>query len=128
MVRGAIPFRGQILTDISNTMLEITKSVLPNAQLFAPANSAVVIAENCEPFMFEMVWRMHMCKSSTETSLYYHYVELGKREFCGHLLPEGLTANGPLPYGITDLELPGDYVGAVTTAGTRPFVTLMEAA
>jgi phosphoribosylaminoimidazole-succinocarboxamide synthase len=58
----------------------------------------VVIAENCEPFMFEMVWRMHMCKSSTETSLYYHYVDLGKREFCGHLLPEGLVANGPLPY------------------------------
>ena len=98
MVRGAIPFRGQILTDISNTMLEITKSVLPNAQLYAPANSAVVIAENCDPFMFEMVWRMHMCKSSTETSLYYHYVNLGKREFCGHLLPEGLVANGPLPY------------------------------
>ncbi|MDJ0782605.1 MAG: phosphoribosylaminoimidazolesuccinocarboxamide synthase [Desulfosarcinaceae bacterium] len=98
MVRGAIPFRGQILTDISNTMLEITREVLPNAQRYAPANSAVVIAENCEPFMFEMVWRMHMCKSSTETSLYYHYVELGKREFCGHLLPEGLVANGPLPY------------------------------
>jgi phosphoribosylaminoimidazole-succinocarboxamide synthase len=98
MVRGAIPFRGQILTDISNTMLEITKSVLPNAQLYAPANSPVVIAENCDPFMFEMVWRLHMCKSSTETSLYYHYVELGKREFCGHLLPEGLVANGPLPY------------------------------
>jgi phosphoribosylaminoimidazole-succinocarboxamide synthase len=58
----------------------------------------VVIAENCQPFMFEMVWRCYMCKSSTETSLYYHYMNLNKREFCGHLLPEGLVANGPLPY------------------------------
>ncbi|MCP5054999.1 MAG: phosphoribosylaminoimidazolesuccinocarboxamide synthase, partial [bacterium] len=97
-VRGAIPFRGQILTSISNEMLAFTEKFIPNAQMFAPENSAVVISENCEPFMFEMVWRTHMCKSSTETSLYYHYVELGKREYCGHTLPEGLVSNGPLPY------------------------------
>jgi phosphoribosylaminoimidazole-succinocarboxamide synthase len=48
--------------------------------------------------MFEMVWRCYMCKSSTETSLYYHYVNLNKREFCGHILPEGLAADGELPY------------------------------
>lgn len=98
MVRGAIPFRGQILTDISNEMLRLTSSYLPNSQRYAPANSAVVIAENCDPFMFEMVWRCFMCKSSTETSLYYHYVNLNKREFCGHMLPEGLVADGELPY------------------------------
>lgn len=98
MVRGAIPFRGQILTDISNEMFSLTSAHLPNAQRFAPANSTVVIAENCEPFMFEMVWRCYMCKSSTETSLYHHYVNLNQREFCGHSLPEGLAANGPLPY------------------------------
>jgi phosphoribosylaminoimidazole-succinocarboxamide synthase len=98
MVRGAIPFRGQILTDISNRMLALTAAHLPNAQRFAPASSMVVIAENCRPFMFEMVWRNYMCKSSTNTSLYYHYVNLNKRDFCGHLLPEGLVANGPLPY------------------------------
>jgi phosphoribosylaminoimidazole-succinocarboxamide synthase len=98
MVRGAIPFRGQILTAISNEMLKITAEYLPNAQLYAPSDSSVVVAENCEPFMFEMVWRTHMCKSSTETSLYHHYVVLGAREFCGHFLPEGLLSNGPLPY------------------------------
>jgi phosphoribosylaminoimidazole-succinocarboxamide synthase len=98
MVRGAIPFRGQILTDISNKMLSLTSAYLPNAQRFAPVNSPVVIAENCQPFMFEMVWRCYMCKSSTETSLYYHYMNLNKRKFCGHLLPEDLVANGPLPY------------------------------
>lgn len=98
MVRGAIPFRGQILTDISNEMLLLTSAHIPNAQRYAPANSAVVIAENCEPFMFEMVWRCYMCKSTTETSIYYHYFNLNRREFCGHLLPEGLTADGPLPY------------------------------
>ena len=97
-VRGAIPFRGQILTNISNEMLTLTETYIPNAQCYAPDNSAVVISENCDPFMFEMVWRTHMCKSSTETSLYYHYVNLGKREFCGHFLPEGLVSNGPLPY------------------------------
>lgn len=98
MVRGSIPFRGQILTDISNEMLLLISAHLPNAQRYAPANSTVVIAENCEPFMFEMVWRCYMCKSSTETSLYYHYVDLKKREYCGHILPEGLKADGPLPY------------------------------
>jgi phosphoribosylaminoimidazole-succinocarboxamide synthase len=97
-VRGAIPFRGQILNSISNAMFNLTAAYLPNAQLYAPQDSAVVISENCLPFMFEMIWRCYMCKSSTETSLYYHYVELGKREFCGHFLPEGLVADGPLPY------------------------------
>jgi phosphoribosylaminoimidazole-succinocarboxamide synthase len=98
MVRGAIPFRGQILNNISNTMFNLTAAYLPCAQLYAPQNSTVVISENCVPFMFEMIWRCYMCKSSTETSLYYHYVNLGKREFCGHFLPEGLVADGPLPY------------------------------
>lgn len=97
-VRGAIPFRGQILTNISNEMLAITEKFIPNAQIYAPDNSAVVISEDCAPYMFEMVWRTHMCKSSTETSLYYHYVNLGERKFCGHFLPDGLIPNGPLPY------------------------------
>ncbi|MGD9211557.1 MAG: phosphoribosylaminoimidazolesuccinocarboxamide synthase, partial [Desulfobacteraceae bacterium] len=81
-----------------NEMFSLTSAMLPNTQLFAPTNSTVVIAENCTPFMFEMVWRCYMCKSSTETSLYYHYVNLNKREYCGHFLPENLVADGPLPY------------------------------
>ena len=96
-VRGHVPFKGQVLTQMSNYMLDIVGEALPSSQLATPGPN-VVIAENCEMLDVEMVLRKFMAKSSTTTSLYHHYVNLGEREFCGHALPEGLVANQILPY------------------------------
>jgi phosphoribosylaminoimidazole-succinocarboxamide synthase len=94
-VRGWIPFKGQILTEISNYILDIVKDVAPSSQLATAGN--VVIAENCRPLMFEMILRQYMAKSSTSTSLYQHYFVQGKREYAGHSMPNGLVANQRLP-------------------------------
>lgn len=96
MVRGTIPFKGQILTAISDEMLNYTGGSIKNSQLYTFGHA--VIAENCKPIDFEVVLRKYMAKSTTETSLYHHYVNLGKREFCGHKLPDDLSANCMLPY------------------------------
>lgn len=96
-VRGVVPFKGQILTQLSNDMLDIVQEALPHSQIAAIGRN-IVVAENCEPIKVEMVLRKYMAKSTTETSLYHHYVNLGEREFCGHKLPEGLRANEKLPY------------------------------
>lgn len=97
IVRGVIPLKGQVLNRLSNYMFNIVKGFIPNAQLATPGPS-VVIAENCKPIDVEMVLRKYMAKSTTDTSLYHNYVNLGKREFCGHKLPNGLKPNQQLPY------------------------------
>lgn len=61
------------------------------------ANAAVIAAENLTQIPFENVLRAYMAKSTTSTSLYLAYIK-GDRSFAGHTLPEGLVANGPLPY------------------------------
>jgi len=78
-------------------MLELVKGTLGSCQLAIPGPN-VIIAENCQAIPVEMVLRKYMAKSTTKTSLYHHYVNLGKKEFCGHELPEGLKPNGILPF------------------------------
>ena len=96
-VRGLIPFKSQITNAISNKMFELVKHAMKNAQL-AILGHFVVIYENCKPIDVEMVVRKYAAKSTTKTSLFHHYFNLGKREFCGHKLPGNLVPNGPLPY------------------------------
>ncbi len=55
------------------------------------------VAENLKQISFENVLRAYMAKSSTSTSLYQHFLK-GKRNFCGHNLPNDLIVNGWLPY------------------------------
>lgn len=59
--------------------------------------SNVIVAENLKQISLENILRAYMAKTSTATSLYQHYIK-GERKYCGHILPEGLIANGPLPY------------------------------
>lgn len=94
--KGVVPFKDQITSELSNYMFDLIKGTLPNSQI--AAQGIVAVAEQCQPMDFEMVLRKYMAKSGTKTSLYHNYVDLGKREFCGHKLPEGLVANGKLPY------------------------------
>lgn len=93
--RGNIPFKGQILSEISNFMFDLIKGTLPNAQLVAEGN--VAVSENCDRLDFEMVLRQYAARSGSKTSLYHHYFILGEREFCGHKLDD-LIPNGRLPY------------------------------
>jgi phosphoribosylaminoimidazole-succinocarboxamide synthase len=98
--RGSIPFKDQILATNHNYMRRMLAPAIGTSQIDVPGledNAVVIAAENLEQFGFENVLRAYMAKSSTSTSLYQHYIK-GERLFCGHKLPKGLIANGPLPY------------------------------
>ncbi len=89
-VLGTIPFKGQVLTRLSAWWFERTRHVAPNHVLSIP-DPNVLECEECEPILAEMVVRAYVT-GSTSTSIWTHY-EKGVREFCGHVLPEGLKKN-----------------------------------
>ena len=100
ITRGEIPFKDQILAVNHNYMRSMLSDSIGTSQLEVEAlknNSVVIAAENLTQIPFENVLRAYMAKSSTSTSLYQNFIN-GKREFCGHNLPETLITNGPLPY------------------------------
>lgn len=89
----AIPFKGQILNQLSCYMLEATKSVVPN-WLIAQPDPNVSIGHTCETFPVEMVIRGYLAGHA------YREYASGKREICGVRLPEGLKENDRLPQPI----------------------------
>src|SRR3990167_5328897 len=98
--RGEIPFKDQILAVNHNYMRRMLSCALGTSQFEVEGltdNSIVVAAENLTQIPFENVLRAYMAKSSTSTSLYQHFIN-GGRKFCGHILPDNLIPNGPLPY------------------------------
>lgn len=98
--RGTIPFKDQVLAFNHHLMLELVKGILGSSQFeisdLTPT-STVIASENLAPIQFENVLRLYMAESSTSTSLYQHWLS-GKREFCGHQLPNKISPNGKLPY------------------------------
>ena len=98
--RGEIPFKDQILAVNHNFMRSMFIDILGTSQFEVDGldnTSVVIAAENLKQIPFENVLRAYMAKSSTETSLYRHYMK-GERKFCGHKLPDDLIPNGKLPY------------------------------
>ncbi|MDB4984336.1 MAG: phosphoribosylaminoimidazolesuccinocarboxamide synthase [Patescibacteria group bacterium] len=103
VVRGNVPFKDQVLALNHNFMRKLVEPWMPHAQIDVGLldTSVVIFAPNATRFPVENVIRDYAAKSSTETSLYYNYFKLGKREFCGiDLTPyEGkIIPNGKLPY------------------------------
>jgi len=93
-VLGTLPFKGQILSQLSTWWMQQTADVAPNHLIEAP-DPSVVIARQCEPLPVEWVMRAYIT-GVTSTSAWTHYAK-GERTFCGHDLPEGLKKNEPLP-------------------------------
>ncbi|GAB5549625.1 MAG: phosphoribosylaminoimidazolesuccinocarboxamide synthase [Sandaracinaceae bacterium] len=96
-VLGTLPFKGQILNQLSAWWFEQTKDVAPNHLRGVP-DPSVSVAIECEPLPVEWVMRAY-ATGVTSTSLWTHYAR-GEREFCGHALPDGLKKNEPLPEAI----------------------------
>lgn len=107
-VLGTLPFKGQILNQLSAWWFEQTRDVAPNHLLEVP-DPAVTIATECEPLPVEWVMRSYLT-GVTSTSIWTHYAR-GEREFCGHVLPEGLKKNEPLPEPILTPSTKADEGG-----------------
>ena len=96
-VLGTLPFKGQVLNQLSAWWFETTADVAPNHLIDVP-DPSVVRARECTPLPVEWVMRAYVT-GVTSTSIWSHYAA-GKREFCGHALPDGMKKNEPLPEAI----------------------------
>src|SRR3989344_3095117 len=88
-----IPFKGQVLTQISNWWFERTKDIIQNHVIDTP-DPNVVVAKRCELVPIEMVVRSYMT-GVTRTSLWTFY-QSGQRDFGDFTLPDGMKKNQKL--------------------------------
>lgn len=85
-----IPFKGQVLNQIAEHMLEATRDIVPNWLHVVPAPN-VSIGVRCQPFKIEMVVRGNLVGHAWRT------YQTGSRTLCGASLPEGLKENDFFP-------------------------------
>jgi phosphoribosylaminoimidazole-succinocarboxamide synthase len=96
-VLAKVPFKGQVLNQLSAWWFEKTGDILPNHLLSLPdPNAAEVIT--VRPLMVEVVVRGFI-SGVTSTALWYRY-SLGERDIYGYKFPEGLQKNMELPKAI----------------------------
>jgi len=100
-----IPGKGQVLNLQSVFWFERTKDIIPNHMIAVP-HANVFIAKQAEATLpVELVFRRHMARSSTETSVYTNYFGdesrgiKARRRIYGIDFPEGLQANQEFPMG-----------------------------
>ncbi len=85
-----IPFKGQVLNQIAEHMLNATRSICPNWLVSVPAPT-VSIGKRCVPFKIEMVVRGNLVGHAWRT------YNAGGRVLCGALMPDGLKENDFFP-------------------------------
>jgi len=89
-ILAAVPFKGQVLNQISKFWFEKTTDICPNHFLQIP-DPATIIAREVEIFPIEFVIRGYIT-GSTDTSAWVNYSQ-GMRKFCGISLPNNLKKN-----------------------------------
>lgn len=93
-VVAGVPFKGQVLNQLSAWWFEQTVDVVANHALGVP-DPNVLVALAAEPLPVEVVVRGYIT-GVTSTSLWKPYAE-GRRHLYGYDLPEGLRKNEALP-------------------------------
>lgn len=88
-----VPFKGEVLNQISAFWFENTKDIVPNHVLSMP-DPAVLVAKKCKVIPIECVVRGYIT-GVTGTSLWTHYKD-GKRDFGNFILPDGMHKNQKL--------------------------------
>lgn len=93
-VLAAVPFKGQVLNELSAWWFERTKDIVGNHALSIPDPNALV-AQEAKPYPVEVVVRGYI-SGVTSTSLWQQYAQ-GNRTIYGYTLPDGLKKNQALP-------------------------------
>ena len=94
---GAVPFKGQVLTQASVWWFEKTVHIIKNHFIASP-DVNVVIAKKCKVLPIEFVVRGYI-SGTTSTSLWTQYNN-GVRTYCGIDFPDGLQKNEKLEKNI----------------------------
>jgi len=89
-----IPFKGQVLNQLSAYWFERTSDIIPNHLLGVPDPNVSLVRE-CEPLPVEVVVRGYIT-GVTQTALWYRY-SLGERHIYGYDFPDGMEKNEELP-------------------------------
>ncbi len=85
-----IPYKGQVLNEISSFFLEQCRSIVPIWFIASPDKN-VAVGYQCQPIKIEMVVRGYLAGHA------WRQYQQGRRWLCGNHLPEGLRENDPLP-------------------------------
>lgn len=93
-VLGAIPYKGQVLNQLSAWWFEQLTDIVANHVIAVP-DPNVTLAHEAAPLPVEVIVRGYIT-GVTKTSLWYLY-DQGDREPYGIPLPDGLQKNDPLP-------------------------------
>jgi phosphoribosylaminoimidazole-succinocarboxamide synthase len=107
-VLAAVPYKGQVLNQLSAWWFEQTEDIIPNHIVSLPDPNAAVV-NVAEPFMVEVIVRGYIT-GVTSTALWYRY-SLGERDIYGYHFPEGLRKNARLPEPIITPTTKGGMTG-----------------
>ena len=113
----SLPFKGQVLNQTSAFWFNKTSNIVKNHVIDIP-DPNVIVAKECKPYPVEMVVRGYIT-GVTSTSIWHNY-EMGNRNFCGNILPDGLIKNQRLDNpiltpstkaekGAHDISVPREY-------------------
>lgn len=93
-VLGLVPFRGQVLNQLSAFWFGQVADIVDSHLLETP-DPNVTVARKCEPLTIEVVVRGYLT-GVTDTSVWRQY-EAGQREIYGLPFPDGMVKNQALP-------------------------------
>ncbi|MCY4370568.1 MAG: phosphoribosylaminoimidazolesuccinocarboxamide synthase [bacterium] len=93
-VLGTVPYRGQILNELSAWWFDRIADLVPTHKVDVP-DPNVTIARKCRPLPVEVVVRSRLT-GTTGTSLWTLYAA-GARHVYGIRFPDGMKKNDPLP-------------------------------
>jgi phosphoribosylaminoimidazole-succinocarboxamide synthase len=91
---GTIPFKGQILNELSAWWFERTRDIVPNHFISTP-DPNIMVAWETRAILIEVVVRGFIT-GTTSTSLWTRYAA-GEREIYGFTFPDGMKKNQELP-------------------------------
>jgi phosphoribosylaminoimidazole-succinocarboxamide synthase len=107
-ILATVPYKGQVLNQLSAWWFEQTCPIVANHMLAAPDPNAMVVVE-VEPFLVEVIVRGFI-SGVTSTALWRRY-ELGERTIYGYTFPEGLRKNQALSEPIITPTTKGGATG-----------------
>jgi phosphoribosylaminoimidazole-succinocarboxamide synthase len=93
-ILGLVPFKGQVLNQLSQFWFEQTASIVPNHLVAVPDPNVMVVRE-AQMLPVEVVVRGYMT-GVTDTSIWTMY-QKGMRDMYGYSFPEGMRKNQALP-------------------------------
>ncbi|MCJ7435445.1 MAG: phosphoribosylaminoimidazolesuccinocarboxamide synthase [Anaerolineales bacterium] len=108
IVLAQVPYKGQVLNQLSAWWFEQTQDIIPNHLISVPDPNASIVRV-ADPMLVEVIARGYIT-GVTSTALWYRY-SLGEREIYGYTFPDRLQKNAVLPEPIITPTTKGGATG-----------------